>query len=144
MKRRGFTLVQLLIALAITAILIAIVVSVGGSRPEPVARATKAEMKVLDALMQVYEAEGNVPITAADNKDPATTWVKALMNCPKTATGIRSLKQSGSGADTKVVDSFGTPIEFVPADPTQGKPAFFRSAGPDGQMGTADDLFSGP
>jgi len=135
--RGGFTLIEILVVVSIIIILAAIVVAIGvGVKRGASERATKATMKALDGAMGDF---------LKDHPEPAdANWVAALESYPPSASVLRGLKYSGSGASLQILDGYGNRIIYIPSKtvPTEpagwtGKPqGFFWSYGSDGYQST--------
>lgn len=170
----AFTLIEVLVVVAIIVVLVAITVSVGSSvKTNASIRSTHATLKTLSGVMSDYLAQGNPepdnPLASgySANADMSTTspvsdatrWVKALRADPgyskklsNLATGTMTDPDDPTKTTTTIVDSFGTPIRYVPYDTGTKKEGYFQSAGPDRVFDTkspaptpplpADDLYS--
>jgi prepilin-type N-terminal cleavage/methylation domain-containing protein len=157
-SRGGFTLIEILVVVAILVVLVALLVTVGrGARESAQIRQSHLTLHTVDGAMKHYLAAGNPePVTATDaagtignpgsnadlistipNSD-ATRWVKALRAFPDTAKAINNLPTSSvtdpddnTAKATVVLDAFGTPIRYVPTNTANKKDGYFESAGAD-------------
>jgi prepilin-type N-terminal cleavage/methylation domain-containing protein len=113
----------------------------------------------------------NVLMSATNPASDPTRWVKALLNCDSStsstgavskgpiAKSLGNLSQGsitdpdvGANSTTVILDSWGTPIRYVPYNATTKAEGYFVSAGPDHQFSTTtpsptpalppDDLYS--
>ena len=179
-RSRGFTLIEVMVVVAIIVILMAITVSVGISvKANAAIRSTHATLKSLEGMMKDYLATGSPeptvqawsgtapyltsnPTRAYAQTSPASDvygWVLLLQADPRFAKQLNNLTKSSDSAPTPhtvILDAFGTPIRYVPFDPTTKKEGYFVSAGPDRVFatenpsqyspalasGTNDDLYS--
>ena len=130
--RRAFSLIEILVVVAILVILIGIVLLIAISGAKAGVTHTKTTLAALSPVMSHYLKSHPEPA--------ANIWLPALKADPSTASVISTLPQ----ANLKVVDGFGNPIEYVPAHTAGNPSAYFRSAGPDGIIGNADDIMSAP
>lgn len=169
MRRKGFTLIEMLVVIAVIAIVLTIVVAIGsGVKSGANRRATLAELKTLEGIMSDYLAAGNPeptppaswPYTAdktpevwSETNPPSdpTNWVLALKSFPETAKKLASLqtgtdtdwhKASAASARQVVLDSFGNAIRYIPS--TTAKQGYFMSAGPDGRFSMTVNLIPTP
>ena len=147
-SRRGFTLIEIMVAVAIIAVLAAIGLAVGVSvKRNASMNSTKATLNTLQGLMSrflVDHSDGPPPKGLSGE----TAWVQALSAF--SSKDMESLPSSGSGASKKILDGWGNPIAYVPMnwDPQgraissliNGKPGLFYSYGPDGIADNDDDV----
>jgi prepilin-type N-terminal cleavage/methylation domain-containing protein len=138
MRQKAFSLLEILIVIAVLAILVAIglYVSSGSSTSSPL---TQVELRTLKDLMVDYEGH-NAPFTTAANTDPTRSWLAPLRADTKNASQLATLKLSAD--KSQILDPFGTPIRFLPADASPDKHFHFQSVGPDTKFDTPDDIFS--
>ena len=154
-RRRGFTLVEILVVIAIIIILVAMVVTIGTSvRISAHIKQTKATLRSLESANAAYKLDFGTDVivspTAVTDTAPTqyTDFAGMLMQDPAAKRGLLGLPPSvlQTGTTTSVIDGFGNPIWFETAYGSM--PARFRSRGPDGvSVSTtpstmADDILS--
>jgi len=139
-RRRGFTLIEIMVVVAIIVILIGIVVAVGSYvKGSSQLKQTTTTFAALEGAMQDYLKDNPEP--------PPTKWFVALKSDAKTAATLETLPGYKNG---QILDGYGSPIVYVPSTTVNGtvKGGYFVSPGPDGRMGNAaddkDNLFSKP
>jgi general secretion pathway protein G len=122
---RAFTLIELLLVLVILAVLAAVVIpKLTGRVQESKIKATVAQISNLKAALETYEQDnGSYP-------DPAD-GLNALVSPPANA-GAGWHKQM----DAVPKDAWGNDFKYE----LNGTDYEITSAGPDGQMGTGDDI----
>ena len=140
---RGFTLIEILVVVAVITILASIAVFMGIQLKKGSAeKATKLSLSQLDLAMKGY---------VKDHPEPsANDWLLRLMADPDASKMISGMKLSGTGATQAVLDGFGNPIVYVPANtpPTNLPNGQFKSYGADGLTGATgskqaeDDLYN--
>jgi len=162
---RGFTLVELIVVMAIIAILISLIASVATSvRVRAQEQRTQADLKTLLAAVQEFqESTGAAP---PDYPPPGATppnlWrverlalllrdldrhekIKSTLRdyFPADRFSTRTLVLGAGPAEScyVILDVFKTPFDYVRDGGPGGAPVFI-SAGADGAFGTADDLRS--
>lgn len=122
-RRQGFTLVEILLVVAILGILAGVaVVSLKGRTKSASISATRTSIKAIQTAIDTYEVDnGAYPanIQALLTKTSENNW-----NGPYIKDG-RTPK-----------DAWGTEFGYS----IKGESYEIRSAGPDGQMGSSDDL----
>jgi prepilin-type N-terminal cleavage/methylation domain-containing protein len=134
LTRRAFTLLEIIIVVAVLAILLAIAVYLSGTGPKAAATATRTTLSLLQTAMGDF---------LRVNPEPnAAQWQAALQSFPASAKSLSNLPK----ANGKIIDGFGFLVDYIPSNtpPTNAPSGFFRSPGPDGIAGNADDIFSNP
>ncbi len=128
----GFTLIEVLVVMAIIVILVAGVVTVGLSiRQTAQRRSTMATMTMLDGMRADYEVRvGKAPQTG-------TGFWNDFVLYPDFKSKLTGLGTAYFDPSRGVLDGFGNPISFV-TSPREG----FQSNGPDGQPNTTDNIYS--
>ena len=119
-RKAGFTLVEMLVVITILGILAAVaVVNIIGNLEKASITATRTSIAEIEKAVQIFAMghNGKLPdsldeLTRGTNDDPGLLKENAL------------------------VDAWGTPFGYS----KQGKKFTITSAGPDGEMGTSDDL----
>ena len=147
---RGFTLIEILVSIAIIIIIAGILFSVGISiRRSSLERQNKAILTTLDGVLAGFLKSNREPPAVA--QPDVSSWVSTLKADPDSAKILAGLTTFNG---TAVLDAYGNPIEFLhshpPTDPKPQPNAFFKSWGPDGLSNTlnssapenADDVFS--
>jgi general secretion pathway protein G len=129
-SRRGFTLVELLLVLVILATLAALVLPKFTGRTEQ-ARLTAAETQIstFGTALDAYEVDtGSYP--------GSQQGLAALINAPGDISGWR-----GPYLKSDIpADPWGHPYAYTYPGSINPSGYDIRSAGPDGQMGTSDDI----
>lgn len=119
-RRSGFTLVELLLVVCILGILAAVVIpNIMGHDEEARRQATRTSIGAIEQAVQIFAMRHNGKLP--DSLDELTAGTDD-------APGL--LKEGALN------DSWGTPFGYT----KQGKKFKVSSAGPDGEMGTEDDL----
>lgn len=117
----GFTLIELLLVIAILGILAGIVVpNIAGKPEEAKIAATRSSIGGIIQAVQAYEISASKMPDSLDDLTVETDSHAALLS------------------KSKLVDPWGTPFQYTK------KTRFtfeVRSAGPDAQMGSDDDIF---
>ena len=167
--KRGFTLIEMLVAVAIIIILVSIALAVGVQVMSSSKRQlTVSELTALAGMeVTLQHKTGVVPANMAQFLQQWQSLHSALVGpvsgpkhwqvqpsslqrLPNVKAG--TIEAPGNVATeagvTAVLDGWGNPIVFRPTaifHPLTGTysytlPAYFSSAGPDGKMGTTDDI----
>lgn len=137
-QHRAFTLIEMLVVIAIIIILLGTVIAIGANvRASSASRQTKVILKALETALEGYRAANN-------GVEPNT--IATLVQSPEGRRVLSGLP-SGTISGTNVVDGFGNNISYFRTGDTitgtvTAQRTFFRSAGPDGSANTADDMFS--
>ena len=130
-RRRGFTLMEILIVLAILVVIIALVV------PNLLSQQKGAMLKA--AKLQVSNVEDALKIYAAGHDADFPASLDALINKP---AGDDRWSGPYLEKGKNPVDPWGNPIQYqYPGQHSQDRPDVW-SMGPDKQSGTADDITS--
>lgn len=138
-RRRGFTLVEMLVVLGILVLLMALVVPrILGTQKQTDISTTQIQLKMLRACLQRY---------ALDMKDFPTTeqGLQSLNECPANLDEAVAARWKGPYTDGGELpkDAWGNDFQYE-YPPTQGTGDYpdVWSWGPDGQDGTEDDICS--
>jgi len=162
---RGFTLIEIMVVIAIIVILAGILLAVGSQiQAKAKINYTKTTLKTLDGLMKDYLSAGNpeptipspwpyaatnpplaeaktktlLPIVISPDSDPIN-WVKALRSSPEFAKKLSNLKTGvDSLGNVTIVDGFGTQIRYIPYNANTKREGYFQSAGPDRTFSNED------
>jgi general secretion pathway protein G len=132
-NRHGFTMVELMAMLIIIGLLAALVVTKVTSKIDQArVTTTKANLKMLHAAVNQFKMDtGRFP-----NEDVG------LMELVEQPADITNWEPGGYLETTEIpMDGWGNPFIYE-AYPESGKEFAIRSAGPDGEEGTEDDLLS--
>jgi general secretion pathway protein G len=123
-KRAGFTLIEVMMVVVILGILAAVVMpKIAGSGDKARRAATRASIKGIVVGVNMYRMEvGRLPqnLKALIENDGASSW-----DGPYLEGGVPQ-------------DAWGLEFSYTPN--SDGKSFTIKSAGPDNQMGTGDDL----
>jgi general secretion pathway protein G len=121
--RSGFTLVEVLLVVAILGILAGVVVvNFSGKQKGAMIKATRASISAVSTAVDLYEVDNGVYPPGLQNliqNSGEPNW-----NGPYIKGGLPQ-------------DAWGTPFSYTPKSDGAYE---VRSAGPDAQMGTADDI----
>ncbi len=163
--RRGFTLIEMLIVLAVIMILAAIGVLVGVQvKANAAKRYTHATLVTVAGIMKDYLAAGNpdipIPVAPPSNTPPYDTlppsdpvlWVR-ILRASQFSAKLGDLKTGvDSSGNVTVLDAWGTPIRYIPMNTTTKQDGYFQSFGVDRSPSNpaiapatappSDDLFS--
>ncbi len=138
-KRRGFTLMEMLVVLGILVLLLALVTPrILGTQKKADITTTQSQIKLLRACLQRY---------ALDMKEFPTTeqGLKALIECPSDVSETSAARWAGPYTETGELpkDAWGNDFSYE-YPPTRGKGDYpdIWSVGPDGEDGTDDDIVS--
>lgn len=130
MRREGFTLMEVLIVLAILAVIIGLVVpNLLGSKKKGDINAAKVQIKAVDDAAELY---------ALDHDGDFPPSIEALMTSPGSDQKWKGPYFKGSKAPA---DAWNNPIQYQSpgSHQSEGRPDIW-SMGPDKQSGTADDI----
>jgi prepilin-type N-terminal cleavage/methylation domain-containing protein len=160
-RRRAFTLMEILVVIAIIVALAGISVVVGGSVKRSMTRkSTKVTLETLQHAMDEYLKENPEPNTTSPVPTPTVSSQKPSDPLSDTFNYVRVLQATAAAKLEKIpqgdlngnkviLDGFGNPIRFVPAGSTaypnpnnQMKRPYFFSAGADGIPYNEDDFNS--
>jgi len=128
-KNRGFTLLELLVVLVILSLLAALVIpKLTGRVDEAKIDTAKVQLKEIKRALEMYKLDnGNYPSTAQG--------LKALVKKPDTPPEPKKWRQY---LEHIPKDPWGN--EYVYISPAKNHPFELRSAGPDGDLGSEDDI----
>jgi len=131
-RASGFTLIELMVVIAILLILAVVVLAVGSNvKQRAQINKTKTTLTALQGILDDYERDTTVSYNIV-NKD-STAYVASFLAYPKTKDAITRLITPGSNV---VNDGFGRPIQIVNT-PKRG----FMSLGSSGNGG-GDAIYS--
>jgi general secretion pathway protein G len=129
-KRRGFTLMEVLLVLAILGVIMSMVVpKLVGRQQYANIDATRISIRGVEQAVKLYSLDhtGKYPSSAQG--------LKALV-----AKEAKDSKWRGPYLEREAVDAWGTPLQYAfPGQKVPGNPDII-SAGPDQQFNTADDI----
>jgi general secretion pathway protein G len=143
--QRGFTLIEILVVVAIIVILVGAVIAIGSNiRSSSMRQATQGELQALEAAAEAYRLErGDLPASFGDG-----TYFGILMSDPASRKAVQKINPvlfDDAKNPTRVNDSWGNRIQYQPAGPNGSPPlrGYFFSCGPNGSANDADDIRSG-
>lgn len=116
-RRTGFTLVELLVALLILAVLVALTHGIGSSVTETSrARETRQIQRVLREAMRVYAQTYAAYPTANGEPDSSAVLLEHLRRCEPCGPVLQRLPKLAKFEDTRgrvhLVDAFGSPMLY--------------------------------
>ncbi|RKQ64086.1 type II secretion system protein G (GspG) [Thermovibrio guaymasensis] len=127
-KRRGFTLIELMVVIVILGLLAAVVApKFLRSGEEAKATTTKVQMKNIEQALKLYKLHNSIYPTTEQG-------LKALVEKPEVEPVPKNWK--GPYLDEVPKDAWGNDFIYV----SDGKHFTLVSPGPDGEEGTEDDL----
>ncbi len=128
-KTNGFTLLELLVVIVILSLLAALVVpKLTGRVDEAKIDTTKVQLKEIKRALEMYKLDnGNYPTTEQG--------LKALVEKPTTPPQPKKWRQY---LDSMPKDPWGN--EYIYISPAKDHPFELKSKGPDGEIGTDDDI----
>ena len=129
MKRAGFTLMEILIALSIVAVLTAVAgYALLPNLQDAKVKAAKVQLSVFKTSLEMYEADNGAPPTMRQGLD-------ALVRAPDTAPVPSNYREGGYLDKLEVpADPWGRPYAYVVPGP-EGKRFDVICYGADGQPG---------
>ncbi len=128
MRRKGFTLLELMIVIVILGILAAIVAPKFLKRGEEAKlTATKVQMKNIEQALKMYKLDNSFYPTTEQG-------IEALVRKPEGEPEPRNWK--GPYLDDIPKDAWGSNFIYI----SDGKSYTLISKGPDGEEGTEDDI----
>ncbi|WP_456401657.1 type II secretion system major pseudopilin GspG [Persephonella sp.] len=128
-KERGFTLLELLVVIVILSLIAALVIpKITGRVDEAKIDTTKVQLKELKRTLEMYKLDNGMYPTTEQG-------LKALVEKPKIPPEPKKWKQY---LDTLPKDAWGN--DFVYISPAEKHPFELKSKGPDGELGTEDDI----
>ena len=137
--RRGFTLIEIMVTVAIIVILMAVIIAVSSNVMRTNAEAqTKMTLKQLSGIAEAYERDTGTSLAALGDDKMAVflTTVSAIPDYKKqlVALGTKVVVMDNARNITQINDGFQNAIHFrvpVPVS-ASGKSYYFESNGPDG------------
>jgi prepilin-type N-terminal cleavage/methylation domain-containing protein len=144
-KRRGFTLIEILVVVAIIIILVGAVIAIGANiRTSSMIRATQGELQNLEAAADAYRQMkgGEMPATFTDANYFST--LMSIPSCRAVVTRNNLALFDNTTNPTQLNDSWGNRIRYQPAGANGAAPlkGYFYSCGPNGNPGDTDDIRS--
>jgi hypothetical protein len=139
-RSRRSELLKAAVMATVIVVVVAIFLPVGGSHHNVPRSETKLMLKSLTMILDKYRTTtSRIPPDINSFMGVAATMPSlspAVANLPAAGAVTR-----GAGGSCAVHDGFGNPIILVNT-PGNPRSPYFQSAGPDGILGTADDMFS--
>ncbi len=128
-RERGFTLLELLVVIAILALLAALVVpKLMGRMEEAKINTTKIQLKELKRALEMYKLDNGMYPTTEQG-------LKALVEKPTSEPEPKNWKQYLDSIPRDPWDN-----EYIYISPAENHPFELKSKGPDGELGTEDDI----
>lgn len=118
-SRRAFTLLEILLVLAILGVLATVAaVNLIGTSDRAMVRATATQLNTFKGLLQQYRLDkGGFPTTAEGLQVLVPTYIDKIPG-----------------------DGWNSPFNYISPTQDPNRPFDIRSAGPDREWGTADDM----
>ena len=143
-QRRGFTLIEIMIVVGVIIILASLTIVIGVAvKAKSLRSQTAVELKAIEGIMDDYlKTNANIPVndprmqlldpdvpqSPTNPKVDTTLWVQAVRSMDNKKGTLNQLP----GANTpNILDSYGTPIRYIPPDPATKRPGVFMSLGAD-------------
>ena len=150
LQQGAFTLIEMLVVIAIIVILVGSVVAIGNNiRANSQIRQTKLTLQLLDQAAEAYRmSNGGVEPGPSGTAVIVSNSDFGFRSSPEAMRILQKLPPAVWSGSSAFYDAWGNAIQYVQAGYTTAiLRGYFQSAGPDGQMGTpaspnADDIFS--